>query len=180
MGHNTLTTLLLVLLCSGGAFGSQDAQISGHEWLNQLAGEWVTESELVMEVGKPPVKAKGTESARSLGGLWILSESTVEFLGNKMIAVTTFGYDREKKRYVGTFIASMSDYLWKYDGTLDKNGTTLVFEAEGPNPMKPGKLFKFRDEYEIKGKDHKVLRGSIQMEDGKWMTFATTHYRRKK
>ncbi len=40
-----------------------------HEWLGQLIGDWESEMECVMGPDQPPMKSKGTESVRSLGGL---------------------------------------------------------------------------------------------------------------
>ena len=43
-----------------------------HQWLQKLVGEWTYETEATMGPDQPPEKFKGTESVRSLGGLWIL------------------------------------------------------------------------------------------------------------
>ena len=45
-----------------------------HRWLEQLVGEWTYEVESTMGPGQPPMKAEGTETVRSLGGLWTLAE----------------------------------------------------------------------------------------------------------
>ena len=49
-----------------------------HQWLQKLVGEWTYEGEATMEPGEPPAKMTGTESVRSLGGLWILAEGQGE------------------------------------------------------------------------------------------------------
>jgi len=149
-----------------------------HEWLKQFVGEWDTEAEVLMEPGKPPVKMKGTESAKLVGGFWLISELKGECFGVPMTGIITVGYDAQKKKYVGTFICSASDWLCKYEGTV--KGQVLTLETEGPSPNNPGKTCKMRDVMEIKGPDLRQLTSYIQNDDGQWTTFMTMTARRKK
>lgn len=148
-----------------------------HEWLKQLEGNWETDSEAILEPGKPPIKCKGTETVRSLGGFWSVGEMKSEFMGITVTGVMTLGYDPQKKKYVGTWVCSMCDVMFKYEGKLD--GKVLILETEGPSPM-TGKIVKMRDSIEMKGKDHKVMTSSILGDNGKWTPFMTLHARRKK
>lgn len=151
-----------------------------HEWLQQLVGEWESEAEASFGPDQPPIKCKGTEKIRSLGGFWILSDSQGEVMGTTMRSQMTLGYDTKKKKYVGTWVDSMTDYMWHYEGTLDESGKILTLEAEGYSYLNPTELAKFKDVIELKDKDHKVLRSSMQMPDGKWVNFMTGNYTRKK
>ena len=91
-----------------------------HQWLHKLVGEWTSEGEASMGPGKPTEKFKSTERVRSLGGLWVLGESTGDMPGGGTATMLmTLGYDPQKKRFVGTWIGSMMTYLWVYDGSLD-------------------------------------------------------------
>lgn len=151
-----------------------------HEWLQQLVGEWESEAEANFGPDQPPVKCKGTEKVRSLGGFWILSDSQGEVAGMTMKSQLTLGYDSKKKKYVGTWVDSMTDYMWHYEGTLDEAGKVLTLETEGYSHLNPTELAKFKDEIELKDQDHKVLRSSMQMPDGQWVSFMTANYTRKK
>lgn len=151
-----------------------------HEWLKQFVGEWESESKASMRPGQPPLECTGTMSCRMLGPFWVISEVTGHMGGTTVKAVQTIGYDPEKKRYVGTWVDSMMNHLWKYEGAVDESGKKLTLEAEGPNFMAGGKTTKFRDAYEFKSKDHIVVTSSMLTEDGKWVTFMTGHARRKK
>src|SRR5687768_14313749 len=92
-----------------------------HEWLGQRAGEWESECEVVMAPGQPAVKGKGSESGRKLGGFWVIGEGKNEMMGGmKVSSVMTLGYDVAKKKYVGTWVDSMQNHMWKYEGTLDE------------------------------------------------------------
>jgi hypothetical protein len=148
-----------------------------HGWLKQLTGEWEYVCEAVMEPGKPAIKSKGTETTRSLGEFWAVSEYKGDFMGTPFAGLMTVGYDAEKKKYVGTWVCSMCDRLSKYEGAVD--GKTLTLETEGPNPA-TGKLVKMKDVIELKGNDHKVMTSYAQTDDGKWVTFMTLNAKRKK
>ncbi|QJD30281.1 DUF1579 domain-containing protein [Methylococcus geothermalis] len=154
---------------------------SEHEWQENLVGEWVYEHECSMEPGKPPEKFKGSESIRSLGGLWVLAEGSGEMPGGGVAnTVMTLGYDPKKKRYVGTWVGSMMTHLWVYDGYLDAEGKVLTLETEGPDCTEEGKLVRYKDVIEIKGSDHRVMTSHKLGADGKWHPFMTASYRRKR
>lgn len=149
-----------------------------HGWLAQLAGEWDTEAEMVLAPSQPTVKSKGTESVRSLGGMWVVSEHKFEAMGAAAGGQMTVGFDPKTKKYVGTWVCSMDSHLWKYEGTLDASGKVLTLETEGPNPV-TGKTAKMRDVVEIKDKDTRQLKSYIQDGD-KWVPFMTMTATRKK
>ncbi len=149
-----------------------------HEWLHQLVGEWDAEGECVMDPSQSPVKFKGTESGRKIGGFWVLLENKGEVMGAPFTGILSLGYDPGKKKYVGTWFDSMTSYLWQYAGSVDPSGKILTLETEGPCPQQPGKLSKFKEVLEIKGRDHKLFTSSIE-KDGKWTTMMTVHYRRR-
>lgn len=148
-----------------------------HEWLAKLAGEWETAAEAVMAPGQPPIKFKGTESVRLLGGMWAVSEMKNEVMGAAMTGVMQIGYDPKAGKYVGTFVCSAGPELWKYEGTVE--GNTLTLNTEGPHPV-TGKVAKMKDVTEIKGKDEKVLTSHVLGDDGKWVRFMTMTAKRKK
>lgn len=175
---------LVLCLISAAALRAEPpdfpAPVKEHEWLKQFVGEWESEAEAMMAPGQPPIKCKGTMNSRMLGGFWTVNEIKGEMMGTTMNGLQTIGYDTEKKKYVGTWVDSMMNHMWKYEGTVDDAGKTLALDADGPNFLTPGKVGKFRDSYEFKSKDHIYMTSSMQGEDGKWITFMTSNIRRKK
>ena len=118
---------------------------------------------------------------RSLGGLWVLCEGRGEMPGGgAATTIMTLGYDPVKKRFVGTFIASMMTHLWLYEGELDPAGNVLTLDTEGPSFTAEGKMAKYKDVIELKSDDHRVLTSSFLGDDGKWHEFMTANYRRTK
>lgn len=151
-----------------------------HQWLGRMAGEWTYEMEAEAEPGEPPIKDSGTESVRSLGGIWVMCEASgVTPEGDDATSIMSLGYDPERGRFIGTFISSMMTYLWTYEGELDAAGSVLTLDAEGPAYTGEG-MMKYRDTIEFRNDDHRVQRSSYQDADGGWHEFMTTHYRRAK
>ncbi len=177
------TWAVVFLLLAGGARAQgqpgQPSPLKEHEWLKQLVGEWVTESDAVMGPGQAPVKSKWSEVVRSLGGFWTVGEMKSDMMGTPVTGIMTLGYDPQTQKYIGTWVCSADGHLWKYEGTLDPSGKVLTLNTEGPNMAAPGKMAKIKDVIEIKSKDHRVLRSYMQGDDGKWIQFMTMHARRK-
>lgn len=140
-----------------------------HEWLRKFEGEWTSTSEMHMP-GQEPVKGKGTESAKMLGGFWVVSSGTGEMMGAIMQFQMTVGYDAEKKKYVGTMIDSMMGKMWKYEGSVNEAGTTLTLETSGPCPMRGGVMTDFKDIVEFKSADLRTFTSMYKDEKGEWIT----------
>ncbi|MDV2997090.1 MAG: hypothetical protein N4J56_006795 [Chroococcidiopsis sp. SAG 2025] len=153
-----------------------------HNWLQKLVGEWTYEIEVKMESDLPVEKATGTESVRSLGGLWILAEGQGEMPGcGAATTMMTLGYDPQQQRYVGTWIGSMMTYLWVYDGgELDAAQRVLTLDSEGPVMTGAGKMARYKDAIEFKSDDLRVLTSHVLGDDGQWHQFMTANYWRKK
>jgi Protein of unknown function (DUF1579) len=152
-----------------------------HEWLQKLVGEWTYEADCTMGPDQPPEKFKGSESVRSLGGVWVLCEGRGEMPdGGMATTLMTLGYDPQKKRYVGTWIGSMMTHLWVYDGALDAAEKVLTLDTEGPDFAAKGKMAQYKDVIEFKNDDHRLLASHMLGDDGQWHGFMTANYLRKK
>lgn len=149
-----------------------------HAWLRRFEGDWTSEGEIAMEPGLPPMKVTGSDRARMIGGFWVVSEGRGDQMNFE--SRLTLGYDEKKKKYVGTWVDSMSSYMWRYEGTVDSSGRILTLETVGPQPGDPTKTAQFRDVTEFKSDDHRLFTSSKLNPDGKWTTMVTIHYRRRK
>ena len=150
-----------------------------HQWLQKLVGEWTFETECVMGPDQPPSKHMGTESVRSLGGLWVLCEGRGEMPGcGTATTIMTLGYDPQSKPFVGTFTASMMTHLWIYNGSLDAAEKVLTLDTEGPN-FTDGMMTKYQDIIDFLSDDHRTLSSLTLGKDGQWHPFMKAHYRRK-
>lgn len=150
-----------------------------HRWLKQLIGEWVCTVDAPMPNGEKPKPA--IEKVRALGDIWIQGETHTEMAGmGPVVMQLTLGYDPQKKRFVGTWLGSMMNYLWVYEGNLDAAGKALILNAEGPNMMGgEGGMAKYQDKITIVGPNERTLTSHQQQPDGTWQQFMTATYKRK-
>lgn len=150
-----------------------------HDWLQQLVGSWTYEAEAMMGPGEPPLTFRGSEVARALGGLWVICEGQGEMPGGGIgHTLMTLGYDPQKQRYVGTFVGSMMDFLWMYEGRVDASGRQLALDAEGPSFAGDGRMAHYQDRIEFLSADHRTLSSGLIGPNGTWERFMTAHYRR--
>jgi len=153
---------------------------SEHVWLRKMLGEWVSEADCPSETGEPQ-KTKGSESVRSLGGLWVVAEGEGEMPGGgEARMLMTLGFDPEKERFIGTWAGSMMTHMWIYEGRLDESGKVLTLDTTGPNFSKPGTTAAYQDIITFLSDDHRTLTSRVRGEDGGWTQIMQADYRRKK
>lgn len=151
-----------------------------HEWLRRMVGEWTYEMNHE-EPGKPPVTVRGTGVTRAIGELWTISEGEGEMApGDQSFMVTTLGYDKQKGKFVGTWLGSMMSYLWIYEGFLDDDRRVLTLESVGPSMTKPGEMGQYRDIITVIDEDYHTMTGNFLADDGTWNEMMVMHFRRKK
>jgi hypothetical protein len=150
-----------------------------HAWLRRLEGEWVYETGLPVEPGKPAETLSGRETVRFIGELWFVAEGEGEMPGGGTGRhLMMLGYDPAKGHFVGTWAGTMMHHLWVYQGRLDDSGKVLTLEAEGPDFETPGRMRRYRDVIEVEDDDHRLLIGRILGDDGEWHEMMQARYRR--
>ena len=89
--------------------------------LRKDVGEWNAEITVTPQPGAAPQASTGRLSGRLIcGGRWLVTEfknQTTGFEGHGI-----YGYNAASSRYVGTWVDSMQNHLWKYEGTVDPTG----------------------------------------------------------
>lgn len=148
-------------------------------FLEGLVGEWSIEHEVVPGPGQEPVRFGGRESARLLGGRWLVAEGTREVGGRTMTSILTVGYDSSRGYFVATYVDEMQGRLWMYEGSLDADERVLTLETEGPFMGDPNHLVPFRHVIERTEDGRWLTRTSILGPDGEWFEFGRSAYHRE-
>ncbi|WP_425613499.1 DUF1579 domain-containing protein [Anatilimnocola sp. NA78] len=153
-----------------------------HHWLQKLVGEWTCEADCQTAPDQPVEKVTGTDSVTSLGKLWVIcrGDGEVPGSGDRNHSILTLGFDPLKKKFVGSFVASVMTYFWPYEGTLDASGKKLELASEGPSFSGKPEFDQYLDVIEMITDDHRTLTSHTRDENGQWKPFMTMHYYRKK
>ena len=98
-----------------------------HARLAKDEGVWDATVEMMFgPPGSPATTAKGTETNRMLGGLWLVSDFESEMGGQPFHGRGVLGFDPARKRYVGTWVDSMTTSLATLEGSYDAKTRTLA------------------------------------------------------
>ena len=152
-----------------------------HAFLQRLVGEWEMVSSTGYDNFDPDdPEQRFTESVRSIGGVWIISDGKGKMPdGTPMEAVITLGFDPAKGQYVGTWVGSMMANLWVYKGWLELDGKTLTLEAEGPSFDGTPGTSVYHDVVTLHDDNRRSFSGSVRQPDGSFKEFMSSELRRK-
>lgn len=148
-----------------------------HKKLTSQVGTWSAELSYMGEDGQQ-TKSKGVSVRKApLGGFWLIDNFQADMMGMKFRGQGTTGYDPAKKKYVGTWVDSMTPSLMVIEGNFDKTGKILTMEGMGQGF--DGKPAKTRLVTTEKDKNTHVFEMFTQMPDGKFMKTMTITYTRQ-
>lgn len=149
---------------------------AAHAWLERYVGEWRTRA-TITPPDMPPMESEGVEVCRMIGGFWMVADGQV-LKGMPYTYRLTIGYDASRGIYIGTWVDSMTDHLWFYEGNVNEAGDTLELRTSGPCPM--GYMMNSREVMEFRSSDHRVFTCHTQ-EQGKdgWQPAMVVEYHRK-
>lgn len=148
-----------------------------HQKLTEFAGVWDVTIAFTGEDNKP-VKSKGTcVRKQPMGGFWLVDKFQAQMMGQSFSGLGTTGYDPVKKKYVGTWIDSMTPSIMVTEGGFDKTGKILTMS--GMAPGFDGKPVMNRTVTTIKDRNTHLFQMFAPGPDGKELTMLTITYNRR-
>jgi Protein of unknown function (DUF1579) len=95
--------------------------------------------------GQPEQTMPAKETIEAIGGFWTQSRFETSFGGQPYVGTGCVGYDSQTKKYVGTWIDSMSEFFSLMEGEKDAKTGAIVMRYMAPD-MESGKLVPHRIE----------------------------------
>jgi hypothetical protein len=107
-----------------------------HKLLAGMAGSWSTRIKTWMGPDSPPMESRGTsEQKMLLGGRFLQQEFTSEMMGGYS-GIGFTGYDNHTKKYVSTWMDSMSTGIMVFEGTAGADGKTITQTSQFDDPVR--------------------------------------------
>jgi hypothetical protein len=114
-----------------------------HKRLAKLVGTWTTKTRAWMEPDKPPMDSTGAcEQKMLFDGRYLQQEYTGDVMGSPFTGINLIGYDNYTKKYVSTWIDSMSTGIYYFEGTASKDGKTITQKSSYDDPVKGPSIWR--------------------------------------
>lgn len=152
-----------------------------HELLAKDVGTW--DATIKSWMGGPssePMVSQGVEVVKPLpGGLWIISEFDGKFGDQEFHGCGQTGYDTKKKKYVGTWVDSMTTELMTVEGDYDPATRTLTTYAKGSDAA--GKPYEAKMTGKHENDDTRVFTMSMKTDGtkGEYVKMMEITYKRR-
>jgi len=106
-----------------------------HEHLQKMVGSWKAHDRFWMPPGAPPTESDGMAKVSSiLGGRFIQTDFSGNFMGMEFAGMGMDGYDNNKNKHIGVWVDNMGTMMMTYEGGCSDNGkvTTSISEFDDP------------------------------------------------
>jgi len=156
---NLFAVCLFVGVTGSLATAQQAPEVTAeHRFLHQDEGTWTADMKIwVAGPDADPIATKGKEvNTLVLNKLWVASQFEADFFGQKFSGAGTFGYDTQKKKYVGTWVDTSTPGLTVMEGDYDKTKNELVMYSKMFDPA-VGKELPSKHVTKYEGKDRRVM-----------------------
>jgi uncharacterized protein DUF1579 len=149
-----------------------------HKKLEPLVGDWTFSASFMMDPNGPPQEMTGASTRK-----WIMDgrfmQDDAQGVGMPFKGLGINGYDNAMKKYVSTWVDSMTTSITFSIGDVDASGKVFTYHREEFNPLYGQKL-KARDVITVVDNDHHTMEFYTVPPGGKEAKTGTIKYTRKK
>jgi len=148
-----------------------------HKMMEEWAGNWSVKVKM-MQPGAPPMESTGSAVITSIfGGRYMQENFKGDMMGTPFEGIGTSGFDNVSKKYVGTWIDSMSTGIGVTEGTWDAATKMFKYDLSYNDPV-TGKVKLSKIHVRVIDKNTHVSEFLEEM-GGKWVATMELTYTRK-
>lgn len=151
-----------------------------HQLLKKDVGTWDATVKVWPMEGAEPMESKGTEKNRLLkGGLWLITRFEGDVIGMPFIGMGQFGYDPAEKKYVGSWIDTMTPHMMTTKAEYDEETKTMTGVAETRDPV-TGEKYEAKMITRYKDDDSHVMEMHRSQNGKEWKVMEISYKRQAK
>lgn len=140
-----------------------------HQYLQPLVGKWKTATKYRFGKEAPWTQSTGeSESRWAMGGRYIIENFKSHSKEMPFDGMGITGYDKVKKKYVSTWIDSMSTTMMISTGTIDASHKVITFFATYDDPFTGQKDKPQKTTLTILNENKIVMEMYERGQDGEW------------
>lgn len=114
-----------------------------HKLLAGLEGSWSTRTRGWIAPDQPPMESSGKcEQRMILGGRYLEQVYEGDMGGMPFNGISILGYDNHEKKFVSTWIDSMSTGIYRFVGTAGRDKRTITQESRYDDPVRGPSLWR--------------------------------------
>ena len=137
-----------------------------HELLAKNVGEWKTTIKMWMQPGAEPTVTEGTSVGEMfLGGRYLQTKHSADFMGMPMQGIGIDAYDNGKKIFISIWVDNFGTGVMTLEGKYDESSKTLTLAGKMFEPVS-GKDMKVREVIKYINDGHQTME-MYQEVDGK-------------
>ena len=123
-----ITGAALAALTVVTPFSQMPQKAKQHAMVTEAAGQWAGTISYYNPESSEPMVSDCTESVHKIGEFWTVSDFKAPFGGMNFHGSSTFGYDVEKEKFVGTWVDSVSTSITQMEGVYNEEREAIVLE----------------------------------------------------
>jgi hypothetical protein len=152
-----------------------------HKLLKKGVGAWDATVRIWPMPGADPLESKGIEKNHLLkGGLWLITRFEGEAIGTPFVGMGATGYDPAEKKYVGTWVDTMTPHMMTTKSDYDESTKTLTGVSETRDPI-TGEKYTAKVITRYNNDDTRVMEMHRTGNDGKeWKVMEISYKRQAK
>ena len=171
-------TIVALFLFSAGSAWAQPGPTPEHKILQKDVGTWDAIVKVWPQPGAEPMESRGTETNELLGGMWIVSKFEGKMDDMPFSGTGVFGYDPAEKKYVGTWVDSMSPSLSIVKGDYDSATKTMTTTGDMRDPAS-GAVTTTKQISRYLDDDTRVFEMQVPGEGGTYWKMMEIQYKRR-
>jgi len=149
-----------------------------HALLKKHVGVWDVDCTYFMGPDQPPMKTRAKETVEMLGEFFTVGRFVANMMGAPFSGIVQMGYDTARRKWVASWIDTMTPYYFLFEGEFDASGKVMTMSGLGGDVMTGG-MIRYRTTEEALESGQRRFEMFRETPDGEAKMFSYIYTRAK-